>query len=77
MKVESIARFVMILGVALFVIGAGLYGLAKLNIPLGRLPGDIHIEGQNGSFYFPITTSILLSIVLTVLLNVIAKFLKK
>jgi len=76
-KVESIARFVMILGVALFVIGAGLYGLAKLNIPLGRLPGDIHIEGQNGSFYFPITTSILLSIVLTVLLNVIAKFLKK
>ena len=74
---ESIARFVMILGVALIVIGAGMYGLAKLNIPLGRLPGDIHIEGQNGSFYFPITTSILLSIVLTVLLNVIAKFLKK
>jgi len=74
---ESIARFVMILGVALIVIGAGMYGLAKLNIPLGRLPGDIHIEGQNGSFYFPITTSILLSIVLTVLLNVIAKLLKK
>ena len=77
MKMESIARFVMILGVALIVIGAGMYGLAKLNIPLGRLPGDIHIEGQNGSFYFPITTSILLSIVLTVLLNVIAKLLKK
>jgi hypothetical protein len=74
---ESIARFVMILGVALIVIGAGLYGLAKLNIPLGRLPGDIRIEGQNGSFYFPITTSILVSIILTVLLNVIAKFLKK
>ena len=77
MKMETVARFVIIAGVALVIVGAGLYGLAKLNLPLGRLPGDIRIEGENGSFYFPLTTSILLSIVLTVILNVIAKFIKK
>ncbi|NTW13185.1 MAG: DUF2905 family protein, partial [Anaerolineales bacterium] len=35
------------------------------------------IEGENGSFYFPVTTSILVSVVLTVVLNVIGKFLNK
>ncbi len=74
---ENIARFVMIAGIVLIVLGAILYGLAKLNLPLGRLPGDIRIEGENGSFYFPLATSIILSIVLTVLLNVIGRFLKK
>ena len=77
MKMETVARFVIIAGVALVIVGAGLYGLAKLNLPLGRLPGDIRIEGENGSFYFPLATCILLSIVLTVVLNVIAKFFKK
>ena len=74
---ETIARFVIIAGIALIVVGAILYGLAKLNIPLGRLPGDIRIEGQNGSFYFPVTSSILVSIVLSIVVNIIAKFLNK
>ena len=77
MKMENIARFVIMAGIVLIVLGAILYGLAKLNLPLGRLPGDIRIEGQNGSFYFPLATSILVSIVLTVLLNLIGRFLKK
>ena len=42
-----------------------------------RLPGDIHIEGKNGSFYFPVTTSILVSVILSILLNVISRLLKK
>ncbi len=50
---------------------------AKFGIPLGRLPGDIRIEGENGSFYFPITSSILVSIILSILLNLISRFLKK
>lgn len=77
MKMETVARFVIIAGIVLIIAGAVLYGLAKLNLPLGRLPGDIRIEGKNGSFYFPLTTSILVSIVLSVLVNVIARFLKK
>ena len=74
---ESIARYLMIGGVILFLLGGGVYLAAKFGIPLGRLPGDIRIEGGNGSFYFPVTTSILVSIILTIVVNVIAGLLKK
>ena len=74
MKMENMGRFVILAGIALIIIGGLMLGLAKLNLPLGRLPGDIHIEGRNGSFYFPVTSSILISIVLSVLLNLIGRF---
>src|SRR5215207_6822036 len=77
MKMENIARFLVIGGLVLILIGGGVYLAAKFGIPLGRLPGDIRIEGDNGSFYFPITSSILVSVVLTIVLNLIARFLKK
>lgn len=74
---ENIARYLVIGGVILILIGGGIYLAAKFGIPLGRLPGDIRIEGENGSFYFPITSSILVSVVLTIVLNVIIRLLKK
>lgn len=74
---ESIARYTIFAGIALIVVGAILFGLAKLNIPLGRLPGDIRIEGENGSFYFPIVTCIVISIVLSVVLSLIGRFWNK
>ena len=74
---ENIARFLVIGGIILILIGGGVYLAAKFGIPLGRLPGDIRIEGQNGSFYFPITSSILVSVVLTIVLNVIARLFRK
>jgi hypothetical protein len=74
---ETFAKYVLFAGIVLIIIGAILYGVAKLNIPLFRLPGDIRIEGENVKFYFPLATSIILSIVLTILLNVIGRFLKK
>ena len=74
---ESIARYLMIGGILLFLIGGGVYLAVKFGIPLGRLPGDVHIEGKYGSFYFPVTTSILVSVVLTIVLNLIARLLKK
>jgi hypothetical protein len=77
MKMENISRYLILAGIVLIVIGVIVFGLAKLNIPLGRLPGDIRIEGQNGTFYFPLATSILVSVVLTILLNLIGRFLKK
>jgi hypothetical protein len=49
----------------LLLFGSGMVG--KLPF-LGRLPGDFHVQRQNWSFYFPLTTSILLSVVLTLLL---------
>jgi len=74
---ENIARYIMIGGIVLFLIGGGVYFAAKFGIPLGRLPGDIRIEGENGSFYFPITTSILVSLILSVVLNLIGRFFNK
>jgi len=77
---ESIARYLMIGGIVLFLIGGGVYLATKFGFPLGplgRLPGDIRIEGENGSFYFPVTTSILVSVVVTIVLNMIARLLRK
>ena len=74
---ENIARYLIIGGIVLILIGGGVYLAARLGIPFGRLPGDIHIERGNGSFYFPIMSSIVLSILLTVILNLIIRFLNK
>jgi hypothetical protein len=74
---ETIARYLMFAGIALFLIGVGVYLASKFGIPLGRLPGDIRMEGENGSFYFPVTSSILVSVILTILMNIVSRFLNK
>jgi hypothetical protein len=73
---ENIGRFLMIGGLLLVLVGGGIFLAGKLGLPLGRLPGDIRIEGEHGSFYFPLTTSILISVLLTILLNLIGRILK-
>lgn len=65
---ESIGKSLMVFAALLFVVGAVLVFGSKL-LPLGRLPGDIFVQKSQGSFFFPITTCIVISIVLTVLLN--------
>ncbi len=74
---ENIARYLVIGGVILILLGGGVYLAAKVGLPLGRLPGDIRIEGKNGSIYFPVVTSIVLSLVLTILLNIIVRLFHK
>lgn len=74
---ENLARFLVIGGLVLILLGGGIYFAAKFGIPFGRLPGDIRIEGKNGSFYFPVVTSLLLSIILTIVLNLIARLFRK
>jgi hypothetical protein len=71
---ENLARYLVIGGILLILIGGGVFLAAKLGIPLGRLPGDIRIERGSGMFYFPVVTSCLLSIVLTIVLNIIIRF---
>jgi hypothetical protein len=71
---ENIVRFLVIGGIIMILIGGGVYLAAKFGIPFGSLPGDIRIEGKNGSFYFPVVTSIVLSILLTIILNIIIRF---
>jgi hypothetical protein len=74
---ETFARYLIIGGIILILIGGGVYLAAKFGLPLGRLPGDIRIEGENGSFYFPLTSSILVSVLLTIILNLILRFWKR
>jgi hypothetical protein len=59
------------MGKALLLIGlliAGLGLLVMLGVPIGRLPGDFYVRRGSFSFYFPLTTSIVLSIILTLIL---------
>jgi len=74
---ENIGRFLMLAGIGLFLIGAVLFLAAKFGLPLGRLPGDIYIKNENGSFYFPVTTSLLVSVILSILLNIVGRLLRK
>ena len=74
---ENIGRLLMIGGILLFVVGGLVFLASKFGIPFGRLPGDIRINGEHGSFYFPLASSILISIVLTIILNVIIKIFRK
>ncbi|ADL12244.1 DUF2905 domain-containing protein [Acetohalobium arabaticum] len=64
---SGLGKSLIIIGLLLVAVGA-IFTL-DLNLPLGRLPGDIRIERENFSFYLPITTSIILSIVLSLLLK--------
>ena len=59
-------RFLIILGLSILVAGLAWPWLVKLG--LGKLPGDIHIERDNFSFYFPLTTGIFISLVVSLLL---------
>ena len=64
------ARALIALGVLLVAAGV----LIKLGVPIGRLPGDIVIHRGSSTFYFPLVTCIIVSIVLTVLAAVFRKF---
>ena len=69
-------RTLVLLGVVLVVVGGGLWLAAAAGAKspfLGRLPGDIHVERGNWSFYFPLTTSILVSVVLTLILALLSR----
>jgi hypothetical protein len=61
------------LGIVIFVAGIVLVLLGRTGLPLGRLPGDILYRGKNTTFYFPLATSIVLSVVLSIVLYVIGR----
>jgi len=64
----GVGRMLIILGVVLIIAGV-LFSLGeRLPIRIGRLPGDIVVRGRNTTFYFPVVTCILLSVILTVIM---------
>ncbi len=64
-------KFLIITGIVLVI--TGLIVTFGKSVPLGRLPGDIHIKKEGFSFYFPITTSILISVILAIIFFIAGK----
>lgn len=73
---EATGKVLLVLGGVFLILGLVFILLGKVPL-LGRLPGDIHIKWGTGSCYFPLVTSVLLSIVATIVLNLIMRLLRK
>ena len=69
----DLGKLLVFLGGIVVIVGLALMLLGRTNLPLGRLPGDIIYRGKNTTFYFPLATSILLSVVLSLVLYVIGR----
>lgn len=74
----QIGKLLVMLGGVLVVIGLLFMAGAKFSFwGLGRLPGDITYKGKNSTFYFPITTSVLLSVILTLIFWLVSHFTRR
>ena len=71
---NDLGRLLVGLGLVLVIAGGLLLLLGRTGIPLGRLPGDISYRGKNLSVYFPLGTSILLSILLSLVFYLLSRF---
>ena len=72
---QNTGRYIIGIGAIIIIIGLMIYFFHNKLHWIGRLPGDIRVEKENFRFYFPITTMILLSLVLTLIVNIIRRFL--
>jgi hypothetical protein len=70
----GLGRALIVMGAVIVVVGLALVLAGRFNLPLGRLPGDITWRGKNTVVYFPIATSIIVSIVLSLILYLISRF---
>ena len=69
MGFDTIGKMILTLGLIMVLVGGGLLLIGKLG--LGKLPGDIFFQRGNTTFYFPLATSLIVSLVLTIILNLI------
>jgi hypothetical protein len=67
----DLGRTLVFIGGLLLLLGLALILAGKVNLPIGRLPGDIVVRGKSTTFYFPLMTSIVLSVILTLVLYVV------
>jgi hypothetical protein len=71
---QDAGRWLVGIGLLLAAIGALILLAGRIGLPFGRLPGDFSYKGRNVSFYFPLGTSILISIVLSIALYFFSRF---
>ena len=74
--VSDLGKLLVFVGGTIVLVGLGLILLGRTNLPLGRLPGDIVYRGKKTTFYFPLATSIVVSVVLSILMYVIGRMRK-
>jgi len=67
-------KLLIIFGASMLLLGLLFLGFGRTHLPLGHLPGDIYYRGKNTTFYFPLTTCLLLSLVLSGILYLINHF---
>jgi Protein of unknown function (DUF2905) len=70
----DLGKTLIVVGGLFLALGVAFLLLGRFNLPIGRLPGDFVHRGKNSVFYFPLTTSILLSVVLSIILYAIGRF---
>ena len=68
MNGSELGKLLIILGLGAILVGLVIMALSKF-ISLGHLPGDIFIKGEHGSFYFPVVSCIVLSVILSIIMN--------
>ena len=71
----ALGKLLVIFGVILVVVGVAVMVLGRMHIPLGRLPGDFMYRGKNTTVYFPLATSLVVSVVLSILLYAVSRWL--
>jgi len=71
---STTGKYLIIAGILIVLVGVVIYFFHDKMHWMGRLPGDIRVERENFRFYFPITTMILLSILITLLLQILKRF---
>lgn len=74
---ENIARTLVIGGLVLIGLGGLTFLLARSGVQLGRLPGDIRIQTENFTCFFPIATMIIVSVVATILINLVIRIINR
>jgi hypothetical protein len=72
--IPGFARWIIIAGIVLIIVGVLIAIASRFGIPLGRLPGDIFIQGKNASCIMPIASMLVLSLLLTIILNILIRF---
>lgn len=72
---QQTGKYIILFGAVVALIGVIVYFFGNKLHWIGRLPGDIRIERENVRFYFPLTTMILFSVLLTVIVNLLRKIL--
>jgi len=70
----ELGKMLVVFGAVLALLGLLIVGLGRTHLPLGHLPGDIYYRGKHGTFYFPLTTCLLLSALASAVLYLINRF---